>query len=103
MKSTPITGDFPALSSSVPLDITGGQAPLPQSAAQDHLPPQLASAARLALAVAQGQDEAKRQAATEDPAFVKAAAWLRGKSSQRVLIELVMRISRLEDQINGQA
>jgi hypothetical protein len=102
MRSTPITGDFPALPSSVPLDITG--APVPQSqtpAAPDHLPPQLASAARMALAIAQRDNEQKREAVTDDPDFRKAAAWLRGKSSQRILIELVMRISKLEDQANG--
>jgi hypothetical protein len=95
MKTVPF-GPPPACPTSQPMLLTDPTAPVPTAPAAPDLPPQLASAARMALAIAQGQDEAKREAATDDPDFRKAAAWLRGKSSQRILIEIVMRLSKLE-------
>jgi len=96
MKTVPF-GPPPACPTSQPMSLSDPTAPLPQSqtpAAPDHLPPQLASAARMALAIAQRGNDQKREAAADDPDFRKAAAWLRGKSQYRAMLELVMKITK---------
>jgi hypothetical protein len=52
-------------------------------------------------ALAEQETIAKRAAENEDPDYRAAADWLRGKSSQRILIELVCRIMKLEELNNG--
>jgi hypothetical protein len=101
MKTVPISGEPPALPSSRPFDIRSPDGGLHQQqapTAPNHLPPQLASAARMALAIAQGEHDQKRAAVADDAEFRAAADWCRGKSQMRILIELAMRLTKLESE-----
>lgn len=89
----PLFGAPPALPTSRPFD------PFNASVAPDvttQHKAQTRGGITMEQALAQAEHLAKQAEVKEDPDYREAADWLRGKSSQRILIEIVCRIMKLE-------